>query len=237
MQRAHWLDYGADYYAAVTFNDVPGGKRIMIGWMNNWHYAGSIPTSPWRSAMSVPRQAVPADRRRRPRLVQQPVGQLRALRAGRSSTSGTTAIPRGTHALPARGKALEIDADPAPGTATSYGLKVRTGNGGGDGDRLRQHGAQLYVDRTRSGDVGFDPTFPGVQRAPLPAKDGVVHLRILVDWSSVEVFAQDGRLLITDQVFPSPSSTGVAAFASRRHRTLRSITMSHMRSIWTGRTS
>ena len=41
VQRAHWLDYGADDYAAVTFNDVPGGKRIMIGWMNNWLYGGN----------------------------------------------------------------------------------------------------------------------------------------------------------------------------------------------------
>ena len=54
-QRAHWLDYGRDFYAGVTFNNVPKNRRIMIAWMNNWQYAGSIPTDPWRSAMSVPR--------------------------------------------------------------------------------------------------------------------------------------------------------------------------------------
>ena len=52
---------------------------------------------------------------------------------------------------------------------------------------------ELYVDRTRSGDVGFSRDFPGVQRAPLAARNGKVHLRILVDWSSVEVFADRGR--------------------------------------------
>jgi levanase len=56
LQRSSWVDYGKDYYAAVTYNDVPDGRRISIGWMSNWNYAGAIPTSPWRSAMSVPRE-------------------------------------------------------------------------------------------------------------------------------------------------------------------------------------
>ena len=48
IQRAHWVDYGADFYAATSFNDLPDGNQVLIGWMNNWNYAGSIPTSPWR---------------------------------------------------------------------------------------------------------------------------------------------------------------------------------------------
>jgi fructan beta-fructosidase len=140
--------------------------------------------------------------------------------------------------LPARGKALWVDATLRPGTATRYGLKVRTGSGGQQTEIGYDKAAQqLYVDRTRSGDVSFDPTFPSIQRAPLPTRNGVVHLTVLVDWSSVEVFAQDGRLLITDQIFPSPSSTGLAAFATGGRATLRSVLVSHMRSAWTGRTS
>lgn len=33
-QRAHWLDYGRDFYAGVTFNNVPNSRRLMIAWMN-----------------------------------------------------------------------------------------------------------------------------------------------------------------------------------------------------------
>lgn len=51
-----YVDYGKDYYAGVTFNNVPGGKPIMIGWANNWAYAGDIPTNPWRGAMALPRE-------------------------------------------------------------------------------------------------------------------------------------------------------------------------------------
>ena len=82
---------------------------------------------------------------------------------------------------------------------------------------------ELYVDRTRSGDVGFSRDFPGVQRAPLAARDGKVHLRILVDWSSVEVFADGGQTVITDQVFPSAASDGVQLFADGGRARIHSI--------------
>jgi fructan beta-fructosidase len=51
-----YIDYGKDFYAGITFNNEPKGRRIMIGWANNWAYAGDIPTSSWRGAMSLPRE-------------------------------------------------------------------------------------------------------------------------------------------------------------------------------------
>jgi levanase len=80
--------------------------------------------------------------------------------------------------------------------------------------------------------VTFDPSFSLLQQAPLSAPGGIVHLLILVDWSSVEVFAQGGRLLMTDQIFPSPSSAALAAFAAGGSAMLRSLTVRHMRSAW-----
>ncbi|MYS90527.1 MULTISPECIES: GH32 C-terminal domain-containing protein, partial [Streptomyces] len=51
------------------------------------------------------------------------------------------------------------------------------------------------------------------QTAPLKAENGKVKLRILVDWSSVEVFGGSGEAVITDQIFPDPASQGVEVFA------------------------
>ena len=50
-----WLDYGMDNYAGVTFSNM-GSRKVMIGWMNNWQYAGNVPCTPWRSAMTLPRE-------------------------------------------------------------------------------------------------------------------------------------------------------------------------------------
>jgi fructan beta-fructosidase len=40
-----------------------------------------------------------------------------------------------------------------------------------------------------------------------------VKLRILLDWSSVEVFGGSGEAVITDQIFPDPAAQGVQVFA------------------------
>ncbi|MEP7344519.1 MAG: glycoside hydrolase family 32 protein, partial [Gemmatimonadaceae bacterium] len=90
-----WADYGADFYAGVSWSDVPesDGRRVWLGWMSNWSYAQEVPTSPWRSAMTVPRELT---LRRTPdglRLVQKPVVELESLwvPTPRSFTGGTFA--------------------------------------------------------------------------------------------------------------------------------------------------
>jgi fructan beta-fructosidase len=69
------------------------------------------------------------------------------------------------------------------------------------------------VDRRSSGDVDFDPAFSGVHAAPLAPQDGLVAITVLVDRASVEVFGGAGECVITDLIFPSPDSTGLALFA------------------------
>ena len=137
VQRAHWLDYGADDYAAVTFNDVPGGKRIMIGWMNNWLYGQSIPTSPWRSAMTVPRQLSLRDVHGALRIVQSPVRQLKELRSGPVTHLEHRRIPRGTTALPAQGQGALDRCDAATGHGHDLRAEGPHRERAADGHRLR----------------------------------------------------------------------------------------------------
>ena len=55
-QPSKWLDHGTDFYAAVTYSNVPKNKIILIGWMSNWQYADKVPTNVWRSAMTLARE-------------------------------------------------------------------------------------------------------------------------------------------------------------------------------------
>jgi fructan beta-fructosidase len=244
---ALWMDYGKDFYAAVTWSDVPraDGRRVLLGWMNNWQYANDIPTAPWRSAMSVPRALALTRTPAGVRLVQRPVRELERLR-GAPRQVAARAIPAGSTSLAAqgiRGKAVEIEATFAvdtsaagtAGAAGTFGLKVRTGNGQETVVGVDARGRQLFVDRSRSGDVGFHQDFTSNRRetAPLPVEDGRVRLRVFVDWSSVEVFAGDGRVAITDQIFPSPESEGVELFATGGSARLLSLTAWPLRSAWT----
>ncbi|SOR84354.1 glycoside hydrolase family 32 protein [Streptomyces chartreusis] len=236
LQRAGWADYGKDYYAAVSWENAPGGKRYMIGWMNNWDYGQSVPTSPWRGVQSVPREMALRTLDGRIRLTSKPVGSLESLRQTEPATASGVSVKSTSKSLTglgAKGKALDIEATFSLKDAARFGLKVRTGAGGEETvigyDTASQ---ELYVDRSRSGAGDFNSTFPGVQSAPLKAENGKVRLRILVDWSSVEVFGGRGESVITDQIFPYPSSTGVEVFAEGGTATLDSLRAWRLKSIW-----
>ncbi|KQW09130.1 glycoside hydrolase family 32 protein [Streptomyces sp. Root369] len=233
-QRAHWLDYGADFYAANTWTDAPGGRRVMTAWMNNWNYGQAIPTTPWRSADSFPRQLSLKTVSGRVQLIQHPVRELAGLR-GAGTRVPSTRVASTTTPLAVGGSALELQADLTPGTADRSGLDVR--NGAGQRTRIGYDATtgEVYIDRTASGATDFDPTFGGVQRAPLALHGGRLSLHVLVDASSVEVYAQNTRgeqVTLTDQIFPDPSSTGIDTFAEGGTATLNQLQAWQLKSIW-----
>ncbi len=238
-QRAHWLDYGRDFYAGVLFNDVPQHKRIMIAWMNNWQYGGSVPTDPWRSAMSVPRELTLQTVRGDVRLQSAPVKQLTKLRKAKPVDLSSTRLLPGTTTLRkkgASGDTVEIHASFTARNADKFGVKVRVGNGQKTVigyDVFRQG---IYVDRTKSGDVGFSASFPSTEFAPLKLRaNGRVKLRILVDRSSVEVFADNGRVTVTDQIFPDRSSQKIQVFSNGGRAQLSDLKIWQLKSSWSKR--
>lgn len=236
IEEALWADFGKDFYAAVSWSDVPAsdGRRIWLGWMSNWQYANDIPTSPWRSAQSLPRALELRTTPEGIRLVQEPVEELQQLR-GEPQRLGAREIPEGSMSLAGEGisgAAMEIIAEFELGDATEVGLKVRTGEGEETLIGIDAAAEELYLDRTHSGDVSFHDEFSGRHTAPHPVEDGRVRLHVFVDWSSVEVFARDGQVVITDQIFPSPESDGVELYAVGGPARLVSFEAWPIQSVW-----
>lgn len=241
-ERADWLDYGADFYAAVSWSDIPefDGRRLMIGWMNNWGYAQRIPTSPWRSAQSLPRRVLlRSTEGGGAELLHQPVVELRQLRRTQRHLqdlpiAGDTTVALGDRGI--AGKLLEIVAEFEVGEAEEVGLAVRRGAGGEE--TLIGYDAAagaVFVDRTNAGEDGFDPAFAARHGAPLEVEDGRVTLHVFVDWSSVDVFAEEGRVALTDRIFPDPASEGVALYAKGGTARLVSLDAWELDSAWTPR--
>ena len=208
-----WLDYGRDYYAAVSFNDAPAGRRILMGWMSNWDYAGAVPASPWRGAMALPREAALCTVGDRIALRQNAIARFAP--AGDASVLGPREIRVGVHRLnvPESQGPCVIEAVFDAGSSTEFGLLIR--QDGTEATRIGydvEHG-ELILDRRRSGTVSFDPTFASREAAPVELVDGQLALRLYVDVSSIEAFAQDGLVTLTELVFPDPSSSGVSLYA------------------------
>jgi sucrose-6-phosphate hydrolase SacC (GH32 family) len=101
--------------------------------------------------------------------------------------------------------------DAASTTASRFGLRVRVG--AGEQTTVSYNVAQhaLSIDRGHSGQKA--PGFAAPQARALPPRDGMVELHLLVDRSSIEVFADGGRVVFTNQIFPGPASQGVEIFA------------------------
>ncbi|MCP8689452.1 GH32 C-terminal domain-containing protein [Marinobacterium sp. OS208] len=238
VKRADWIDYGKDFYAVVSYENMPGGDRVWLGWMNNWNYANDIPTAPWRSAQSLPRDVgLRSTADGKVELVQTPIIELAQLRRGPVFALGKRRVTEGQHLLDgkgARGKAVEIKAEFEPGSATRFGLKLRVGDGEETLVGYDIELGELFVDRSRAqaADVdGFHPDFAGRHASPLQLEDGKLTLHILLDWSSVEVFAGDGSRVITDRIFPSDDSDRIALFAEGGDAVLKSLRIQPLASI------
>ena len=235
-EHARWVDYGADFYAAVSWSDVPEieGERLWIAWMNNWTYAQDIPTAPWRSAQSLPRRVTLRTLDGKVRLVQRPAEGVNLLRRTQHRLYDVE-VTEGTHSLAEHGiegKALELIADFEVGDADTFGLKVRTGDGEETLVGYDVRAQEVFVDRTRSGHIDVHPEFPARHAGPLSSGAGLIRLHVFVDWSSVEVFAGDGRTVITDQIFPNPESDGVALFSNGGMARLVSLDVWELASAW-----
>ncbi|TQJ36679.1 glycoside hydrolase family 32 protein [Arthrobacter sp. SLBN-122] len=212
MREYGWLDWGRDYYAAVSFSNAPDGRRVMIGWMNNWDYARETPTGDWRSAMSLPREVSLIRVDGKPALRQQAIDPFSGLEPAQLQL-GPQALAPGLLALPAAAEVARIDVEFRPGTADSVGLLVGTADTERTVVSYDVAEGILRLDRRESGNISFHAAFPSIEAVAVPLRDGRLRLRVYLDRCSVEVFAQDGLATVTDLVFPSLAGTALAVFA------------------------
>ncbi|HEV2381904.1 MAG TPA: glycoside hydrolase family 32 protein [Terriglobia bacterium] len=232
-----WADYGKDFYASTSFSDVPpaDGRRIWMGWLDNWEYAAALPTNPWRGAMTIPRRLTLRRFGAGIRLVQQPVAELRALR-GRHLAVVNQSAADANQALQAggvKGQALEIQAEIKPGGATDFGFRVRKGASEETVVGVDLGKSQLFVDRTGSGGAGLPAGFGGRQTCPLETSGGQpVRLHIFVDRSSVEVFANDGQGVISDLIFPSAASQEIEFYSRGGQAQVLRLDTWNLKSAW-----
>jgi levanase/fructan beta-fructosidase len=209
-----WLDWGRDYYAAVSFSDAPDNRRLMIGWMNNWEYANHIPTTPWRSPMSLAREVSLQTSDGNLFLVQQPAGDWTSLAGQQPFCLPETTIPDGVQVLAgAAGTVQRIDVTFTPGSGEEFGLILRGDGVQGTRVGIRPGEGKLFVDRRTSGNTGFHESFPSIDTAPIRQTAGSYHLTIYVDRCSVEVFAEGGQVTMTELIFPAETSTGLSVYA------------------------
>ncbi|MGO4372894.1 glycoside hydrolase family 32 protein [Paenibacillus sp. MCAF20] len=215
-----WMDHGRDNYAGVTWSDAPGNgeDRLLIGWMNNWKYANLIPTGEWRGAMTLPRKLSLEQRAGGIRLIQHTLDALDGLRLGGTEWSDLTIESGHNQLLAEQGELLEMAVEFELGTAAEFGIKLKSGTRDDvEYETIVGYDAaagELFIDRTKAGDSAFHPQFACKHGASLAAPNGRVKLRLWVDRSSVELFADEGGLVMTDQLFPHAGNDSIELYAT-----------------------
>jgi fructan beta-fructosidase len=228
------VDNGQDFYAANTYNNIPkqDGRCICIGWMDNWAYADTLPTFPWRGMMTIPRTFTLKRFQQGIRLMQQPVKETDELTDKQTSYHDIDVKPGKSfvvkHFPLSVGKiSLTID----PGSAESYGIEVL--KNGAESTVIGYDAIDkiLYVDRRNSGDVSFSDKFPSKVEVPMELQ-GNLHLDIYIDHCSVEVFVNDGYKAITSLIFPAKDQTGIQLFSEGNDIKVDTMQLTTFKSVW-----
>ncbi|KRE91196.1 glycoside hydrolase family 32 protein [Arthrobacter sp. Soil764] len=230
VNHPQWLDWGWDWYAAVTWPSVeaPETRRYAIAWMNNWKYAArDVPTDAtdgYNGQNSVVRQL---------RLERQEGGWYSLLSSPANALSGyvtaTVGLPArivdGSAVLPWSGRAYELELDISWDAAANVGVSVGRSADGARHTNIGKYGAELYVDRGPSDLAGYSLVPYTRAAAPIDANARSVHLRILVDTQSVEVFVNAGHTVVSQQVHFADGDTGISLYTDGGPATFSGITI------------
>ena len=214
-KEVQWLDYGADNYAGVTWSNVPesDGRTLFIGWMSNWQYAQTVPTHPWRSAMTIPRNLELVKKGDGFLVASRPVKEIEKLRKDSKTVSGTI--------INMENELTEVILFP-----NQEAFKIQLSNEKGEMVIIESSGQNLIFDRSKSGIIDFSPEFSNVHQIPLNGIN-VENIRMFIDRSSIEVFINEGELTLTELVFPTAPYTKInlAGFAEGN-------TIHYLKGIW-----
>ncbi|MDR6735628.1 glycoside hydrolase family 32 protein [Sphingobacterium sp. 2149] len=205
-----WLDWGPDNYAGVTWSNI-GDRHLMIGWMSNWQYANVVPTTAWRSSLTIPRilslekvgksfyvtSTVPKE-------IETTFRPLKKYHGGRTKeVSFEQNLPQ----------AYRVDLK----NLKQQEFKIILSNDFGEELIIGYHQAtnEYYIDRSKSGEVSFSAEFAKTAFAQRLSNNSEVSLVLYVDVSSIELFADGGLTVMTSLFFPNKPMTKMHVLGDR----------------------
>lgn len=236
-EHANWLDFGPDYYAARTYRDYDNveDRTVIMAWMGNWEYARDVPTTWGKGTLALPREIELRSYAGGLRIVQRPLPALEKLRQEEVRLQELELEDvRLLQEFRPRRNTYEIDVTfEIVNPEVSFGLRVAMSGERGVSVGYDARTSHLFLDRTRPENGEFSGYFPKYSTAPLQARDdGTVRLRIFVDQSSIEIFANDGEVTMTALMFPNPDSVGIELFSVGGNVVVKTIHAWELASIW-----
>jgi len=206
----HDANWGGWYYAVQSYSDIPpaDGRRIQLAWMAG----GDYPGMPFNQQMNFPGEMTLRALPEGLRICRSPAREIESLRV-KTHTLGEASLKPGENPLAAiKAELLDIEAEIEPGLAAQFGFEIR-------GQRL------VYSAKDRT--LAFLD-----KSAKVEPIDGRVRLRILIDRTTVEVYANDGRVPMSICWLPKPDDRGLGLFAAGGSAKIVSLRVHELKSAW-----
>ncbi|HBZ20254.1 MAG TPA: glycosyl hydrolase family 32 [Bacteroidales bacterium] len=238
-----WIDWGTDNYAGVTWSDIPeaDGRRLFLGWMSNWNYATVVPTSLWRSAMTIPRELILSGENGKYFLISRPVSELSVLKKEVKSI-----VPRVKDNMSDAGPLIE---DPGlnqceiefeyripDGYHDSLGIILENNIGEQLVFGFSVEAKLIFIDRTNSGNTNFSKRFVGVATAPYESGKRL-KMHLFIDASSAELFIDEGKLVMTSLFFAGEKYSKLRFFSKNPGSFPEIVNYYTLESIWADKKS
>ncbi len=208
MDNHFQLDNGFDFYAAQSLH-MPDGRYIMISWKEMWDRNYPTQAEGWAGTYSFPRElSMDGDC-----LIQKPARELDRFCRNKVTCQSLSVTGSEVSVKGISGTVARIRLTLEPGTADRAGVKLFAGE---------EHETVVYFDR-KEGVLAIDRSKSGipftgseddvnVRRVDIDSPESI-ELEMLLDVSSLEVFIDGGRYVMTANVYPDPEDTDVRFFA------------------------
>ena len=192
-----WMDYGKDHYAAVTFDNAPDNRHVIIAWMSNWQYANQVPTKQYRSGNSIARDLHLYEHNGDTFVGVVPSKEVDAKR-GKAVVKNFSGKKKTFDAVDgAYEMVLNLSARPK----TPLTLTLQNAKGEKVSMTYNADEGTFSMDRTQSGETSFSDAFAAVTTAPVNGE--MRTLRLFFDKCSIEAFDGEGKMAMSNLVFPS----------------------------------
>ena len=242
LEHAMWLDYGKDNYATRTWRNYDVNKNIgdsvfAISWLGNWEYANKQPTSWGKGFHSIPRVMALKETEIGLQVIQKPIPQLKKLRESYFETKGL--IVEGNivfNGLQPVRNSYEIKAEFTKQSAAEFGINLLVGEGRKLVLSYNPLTSTITLDRTNCtdfvSDKEFNRYFSTKMNAPIKLNDDILSLHLFIDQSSIEVFTNDGEIVLSALTFPSEKQLGIEFFSKGGSTEISELNMWELKSIW-----
>lgn len=203
-------DWGKNFYASQTWSDIPAadGRRIQLAWMAKAEYPGM----PFNQQMSFPCELRLVRTKDGIHLTRQPVREIELLHGtSRIKWDGVT-LAEGTTPELLGGDLFDVEAEFDMQKATEVGLIV-------NGEKVAYSATEGKVKALGAA-------------APLEIMKGHVTLRVLVDKTSIETFANGGEVSLSSCYLPKDGAKGLAIYAEGGAAKLVRLEAHVLRSAW-----